>query len=112
MAQTEAAEVRYHQDLRQFRFQALRPTMDFRSPVHANGLVPLWVFLVMAVSASPQSRAQELGLQHSPLSRPKIFTSFPTVAGDPAMSYKDHPDMGLAACSGCGAAGQVLVATG
>ena len=86
--------------------------MDFRSPVHANGLVPLWVFLVMAVSASPQSMAQELGLQHSPLSRPKIFTSFPTVAGDPAMSYKDHPDMGLAACSGCGAAGQVLVATG
>src|SRR5215831_9305916 len=43
---------------------------------------------------------------------PKIFASFDAVAGDPTMSYKDHPDMALAACSGCGAGGQVLVATG
>ena len=56
--------------------------------------------------------AQALGPQYSPLSQPKIFTSFPAGAGDPAMSYKDHPDMALAACSSCGAAGQVLVATG
>jgi len=28
------------------------------------------------------------------------------------MSYKDHPDMAIAACSKCGKAGQVLVATG
>jgi len=56
--------------------------------------------------------AQTLDPQHSPLSQPKIFTLFRAVAGDPAMSYKDHPDMALAACSGCGSAGQVLVATG
>src|SRR5205823_11104731 len=31
---------------------------------------------------------------------------------DPGMSYKDHPDLALAACSKCGKAGQVLVATG
>src|SRR5438477_6011653 len=43
---------------------------------------------------------------------PKIFSSFDAVAGDPAMPYKDHPDMALAACSKCGKAGQVLVATG
>jgi hypothetical protein len=42
----------------------------------------------------------------------KIFASFDAVAGDAEMSYKDHPDMALAACSKCGKAGQVLVATG
>ena len=42
----------------------------------------------------------------------KIFTTFDAVAGDPAMSYKDHPDLSIAACSKCGKAGQVLVATG
>jgi hypothetical protein len=51
---------------------------------------------------------------HSPAAvyQPKIFSSFDAVSGNPAMSYKDHPDMALAACSGCGATGQVLVATG
>jgi hypothetical protein len=86
--------------------------MNFRSSVQANGLVVLCLFLVSAVSASPQSMSQASDPQHSPLSQPKIFTSFPAVAGDPGMSYKDHPDMALAACSSCGAAGQVLVATG
>jgi len=42
----------------------------------------------------------------------KIFASFDAVAGDPAMSYKDHPDPAIAACSKCGKSGQVLVATG
>jgi hypothetical protein len=42
----------------------------------------------------------------------KIFASFDAVTGDPGMSYKDHPDMAIAACSKCGKAGQVLVATG
>ena len=42
----------------------------------------------------------------------KIFASFDAVSGDPAMTYKDHPDMALAACSNCGKAGQVLVVTG
>ena len=43
---------------------------------------------------------------------PKIFASFDAISGDPGMSYKDHPDLALAACSKCGKAGQVLVATG
>ena len=42
----------------------------------------------------------------------KIFASFDAVSGDPAMTYKDHPDMALAACSNCGKAGQILVVTG
>ena len=42
----------------------------------------------------------------------KVFASFDSVTGDPTMSYKDHPDMTLAACSACGSAGQVMVATG
>lgn len=44
--------------------------------------------------------------------QPHVFASFDAVSGNPAMSYKDHPDMALAACSGCGEGGQVLVATG
>lgn len=42
----------------------------------------------------------------------KILASFDAVAGSPDMSYKDHPDLALAACSKCGTRGQVLVATG
>ena len=86
--------------------------MNLRFPVQADGLVLLCVCVVLAISASPQSMAQALGPQRSALSQPKVFASFPAVAGDPAMSYKDHPDMALAACSGCGAVGQVLMATG
>jgi len=48
----------------------------------------------------------------SAANEPKIFSSFDALSGDPAMTYKDHPDMALAACSGCGKNGQVLVATG
>jgi len=44
--------------------------------------------------------------------QPQILSSFDALAGDRNMSYKDHPDMALAACSNCGRAGQVLVATG
>ena len=86
--------------------------MKFRSSVQGDGFVLLGLFLVSAVSASPQSAAQASGPQHFFQSQPKIFASFPAVVGDAAMSYKDHPDMALAACSGCGAAGQVLVVTG
>jgi len=50
--------------------------------------------------------------QASPANEPKILASFDAVTGDPGMSYKDHPDMAMAACSNCGEAGQVLVATG
>jgi hypothetical protein len=42
----------------------------------------------------------------------KITASFDAVAGNPSASYKDHPDMAMAACSKCGKTGQVLVATG
>jgi len=70
------------------------------------------ICVVLSATASVPSAAQVLEPQHSPVSQAKVFASFPAVAGDPAMSYKDHPDMALAACSGCGAVGQVLVATG
>ena len=43
---------------------------------------------------------------------PKIVSSFDATSGDPGMTYKDHPDIAMAACSNCGKAGQVLVATG
>src|SRR5260370_24235894 len=68
----------------------------FNLPI-AMCLVP-----VFALCAGPASGANE----------PKIFSSFDAVAGDPGMTYKDHPDMALAACSACGSAGQVLAATG
>ena len=47
--------------------------------------------------------------QANPANEPKILASFDAVTGDPGMSYKDHPDMAMAACSNCGEAGQVLV---
>ena len=46
--------------------------------------------------------------QKRPTVEPVIFASFDAVSGDPDMIYKDHPDMALAACSGCGEAGQVF----
>src|SRR5262245_61034014 len=42
----------------------------------------------------------------------RILASFDAVSGDRAKSYKDHPDMALAACSNCGRGGQVLAVTG
>ena len=48
----------------------------------------------------------------SSTNEPKVFSSFDAVPGDPNMTYKDHPDMALAACSGCGSGGQVLAVTG
>ncbi len=43
---------------------------------------------------------------------PKIENSFDASSGDAAASYRDHPDLAMAACSGCGTNGQVMVATG
>lgn len=41
-----------------------------------------------------------------------ILSSFDADSGTPEMTYKDHPDLAMAACSKCGGSGQVLVATG
>ena len=58
--------------------------------------------LAVLLSLTPAARGNE----------PKIFATFDAVSGDPNMTYKDHPDMALAACSNCGENGQVLVVTG
>ena len=63
------------------------------------------VFLVLA--AIPAGAAQQ---DLPPVVT--IFASFDAVAGSPTMSYKDHPDMSIAACSKCGGTGQILVVTG
>jgi len=68
------------------------------------------LFLVALARAQITAHAPAVPVPSSQGS--KIFASFDAVAGDPAMSYKDHPDLALAACSSCGAGGQVLVATG
>jgi len=65
-------------------------------------LFVLCLVLVFALGVAPASGANP----------PRFFSSFDAVAGEPGMTYKDHPDMALAACSGCGSTGQVLVATG
>jgi hypothetical protein len=70
----------------------------------------IFCFLSLVFAASAPTAAHPQVPQAVP--QPNIFASFDAVSGDPAMSYKDHPDMALAACSGCGASGQVLVATG
>jgi hypothetical protein len=67
--------------------------------------------LLLVVSANAETGPHPQSPQPSAL-QPNVFASFDAVAGDPSMSYKDHPDMALAACTGCGAGGQVLVATG
>src|SRR5689334_2571441 len=59
-------------------------------------------------SHQPADRANRLILHATA----KIFCLLRRDDGRSAMSYKDHPDMSLAACSRCGGAGQVLVATG
>ena len=41
-----------------------------------------------------------------------IQSSFDSDSGTPEMTYKDHPDLAMAACSKCGESGQVLVVTG
>lgn len=70
-------------------------------------------FVLCVVFPSGLARAQTMAArQASSLDEPKILASFDAVSGDPGMSYKDHPDMSLAACSACGKAGQVLVTTG
>ena len=43
---------------------------------------------------------------------PKIENSFDASSGNPQASYRDHPDLAMAACSACGKSGQVMVATG
>ena len=53
-----------------------------------------------------------LKAQINPGHGPKIENSFDAASGDPAASYRDHPDLAMAACSGCGKNGQVMVATG
>jgi hypothetical protein len=42
----------------------------------------------------------------------KIESTFPGPTGDSDASYRDHPDLVVAACSHCGAHGQIMVATG
>lgn len=42
----------------------------------------------------------------------RIESTFSGPTGDPDASYRDHPDLVVAACSHCGANGQVMVATG
>lgn len=78
------------------------------SPLDLDAILSV-LFLVVAATA--QTTANPYA---SPISdhQPNVFASFDAVAGDPSMSYKDHPDMALAACSACGVGGQVLVATG
>ena len=70
--------------------------------MNRSSLLPICLLFCTALG-SAQPRATD---------KPVIFASFDAVSGDPDMIYKDHPDMALAACSGCGSAGQVLVATG
>src|SRR5271165_3123729 len=65
--------------------------------------------IIPGVRASAQTA---VAMQANSPTEPKILVTFDAVAGDPGMSYKDHPDMALAACSACGSAGQILVATG
>jgi hypothetical protein len=63
--------------------------------------------LLLVLAAAPVGVAQ----QHSP-PVVKIFASFDAVAGNPTISYKDHPDVAIAACSKCGKSGQIVVVTG
>jgi hypothetical protein len=70
-------------------------------------MIPPVAALLLMLAAAPLPPAQR-----TPRQSPKVFASFDTVSGNPAMTYNDHPDMAIAACSKCGKAGQVLVATG
>jgi len=42
----------------------------------------------------------------------RVVASFDAISGDRPITYKDHPDLALAACSNCGRGCQMLVATG
>ncbi|HXJ41520.1 MAG TPA: hypothetical protein VNH18_19735, partial [Bryobacteraceae bacterium] len=70
------------------------------------------VRLLIVLAPEPAMAQTHIAALSNALNGVKIVASFDAVSGDPGMSYKDHPDMALAACSACGKAGQVLVATG
>jgi hypothetical protein len=65
-----------------------------------------FLLLVCAVFAAPRQANLQV------VDNWRLLASFDAISGDPEMTYKDHPDMALAACSKCGRDGQVLVVTG
>src|SRR5215831_11924756 len=63
------------------------------------------VFVCGVFTLRPQPEVQVVNGWH-------VLASFDAISGDRTASYKDHPDLALAACSNCGRGGQVLVVTG
>jgi hypothetical protein len=71
----------------------------------------LTYFLAIALSVGLIARSSDTA-KPSDQNDVSILSSFDSDSGTPEMTYKDHPDLAMGACSKCGGSGQVLVVTG